>query len=566
MAKKINIDSKVIQEWFNNHAEKVGMGVCGMVFLWMAWASISIKPYTRVQKDLEANISRTKSMVSNAHQEWDKKQDGIIVPSPVYEVQVNTAMKAIDEKPYEWLALFNVPLFEDKKRRGEPTLYPAIELQASFVQGAISLQKEGGTGGFLWNVVTAAIPIKQQLADYEKQFRNAITPFDSKRDEPHYVGFELERAEVLPGKEAAAPAWTKVDLDKAWDRSLEFNAQRPEVVETAAIEKFDPELYRIPSIIEPLPNKAYAHEPQLPMAAEGPRQQAAEAAPVAAGARRPRPGTAPAVVPQVDERKAVAKEERKFDFHLFRFCDFEVERGKSYIYRVRFMLENPNHNLEAFKLVKREWADPEFLVTPWSAASKPVTIPNDTAFHTVDVRPSISGQEALAKFMLERFWKPLGVFAGHTVGNFEGATQTRGFERGTRLHFMGQAGKIRKPGTATLEASNLDFPFDALLVGISGAEARGLRTKAPPELLVWWPDGRMEIKNFLYDNLAVDKLEHPVAPAVMAAAPGAAPAQNAPAAVAPAGAAPAAPTKTPDKKGPDLSGFLKAPPKADEKK
>ena len=67
-----------------------------------------------------------------------------------------------------------------------------------------------------WACVTAKVPIREQLKLYQDALEKARGA-DPTRDFPSYVGFYVERAEVLPGKDLA---WTAVPLYDGQQQSI----------------------------------------------------------------------------------------------------------------------------------------------------------------------------------------------------------------------------------------------------------------------------------------------------------------------------------------------------------
>ncbi len=528
MAKsKFNLDSKALQAWLNLHAEKLGLAVCGIIFLWMGYSSLSLPKYTKTPQSVKTQIDSASNRIQNADKDWNRVADGITLPNPPYADQVSVALKELDPKPYEWAIAFNRPLTEDRSRRGEPKYLPPIELRTAFHQGAIR-GAEGSTGlGHTWNVITAVIPLKDQSAEYDKQFKASILPYDPARDTPKYADFVIERAEVVNGE---AKAWTVLNLDSAFEKVSLFANDRTDIVDAKELETFsEPVLNALPPLIEPVADTSYLHEPQIKRAV-GPVQAAAPVA--AAGKARRRPGeAAPAAVAAVVEQPA-AQGEKAVDFKLFRFCDFSVERRKTYRYRVKLSVFNANYKLDPIALEKPALAQGEFRETPWSEPSNDVTVPHDYQLALAEVRAPASGQEPLARFMTIRFADKFGVMAGHVHGEFPKAgSNIRTFERGTRVHFPSVAGKVRKAGSGELTAGTVDYPFNGVLLGISGGveSRRGTNTymKAPGEALFVWPDGRLQVCNQAIDGAIVNSLENPVAPAGAVAAAGENPAQPA---------------------------------------
>jgi hypothetical protein len=68
-----------------------------------------------------------------------------------------------------------------------------------------------------WAIVTAKVPIREQLKLYQDAFEKAKLGFDPMRDFPAYRGYFIERAEVLPGK----------DLD--WKPVATYDGQRASI-------------------------------------------------------------------------------------------------------------------------------------------------------------------------------------------------------------------------------------------------------------------------------------------------------------------------------------------------
>jgi hypothetical protein len=60
-----------------------------------------------------------------------------------------------------------------------------------------------------WAVVVAKVPIREQLKLYRAAFEQSRTGFDPSEDFPRYAGFQIQRAEVLPGKDLQ---WVKVNV------------------------------------------------------------------------------------------------------------------------------------------------------------------------------------------------------------------------------------------------------------------------------------------------------------------------------------------------------------------
>src|SRR5690606_13643890 len=79
---------------------------------------------------------------------------------------------------------------------------------------------------------------------------------------------------------------------------------------------------------------------------------------------------------------------------LSRYFDFNVDPGKTYRYRVRLKVQNPNFGLSPEQIRSPEVAEGEFRFTPWSAATEPVTVPPDTEYFVRQIGAGRPGQPA----------------------------------------------------------------------------------------------------------------------------------------------------------------------------
>ncbi|HEY3391613.1 MAG TPA: hypothetical protein VGK58_02820, partial [Lacipirellulaceae bacterium] len=68
-----------------------------------------------------------------------------------------------------------------------------------------------------WAVVTAKVPVREQLKLYQDAFENA-RGYDPSRDFPQYAGYKVQRAEVLPGQPLE---WTDVKVYDGQRKSVQ---------------------------------------------------------------------------------------------------------------------------------------------------------------------------------------------------------------------------------------------------------------------------------------------------------------------------------------------------------
>ena len=83
----------------------------------------------------------------------------------------------------------------------------------------------------------------------------------------------------------------------------------------------------------------------------------------------------------LDESRATAADR----LLLVRFMDFTVERGKSYRYRVRLEMRNPNYNVPINQLEQPELGAQQTIVSDWSEQTPPQDIPMDYRYYVAKV-------------------------------------------------------------------------------------------------------------------------------------------------------------------------------------
>jgi hypothetical protein len=77
----------------------------------------------------------------------------------------------------------------------------------------------------------------------------------------------------------------------------------------------------------------------------------------------------------------------EIEYALFRFIDLDVQPGKTYAYRTRLVLANPNYGVEARHLVNPASSKEKQRISDPSAVTQVVSIPHDTHFLGLAVSP-----------------------------------------------------------------------------------------------------------------------------------------------------------------------------------
>ena len=76
------------------------------------------------------------------------------------------------------------------------------------------------------------------------------------------------------------------------------------------------------------------------------------------------------------------------DYKLFRCFDFSVQPGRTYRYRVRLVLNNPNYNVGAQYLANAALAKGATRPSPWSDPSSEVNVPRGFSMLAGNARPA----------------------------------------------------------------------------------------------------------------------------------------------------------------------------------
>jgi hypothetical protein len=434
------------------------------------------------------------------------------------------------------------------RRAKKPTKKPVVEKKPKpkVVQEPekLALEVPGGAKleGRYWVSVVGLIPSWDQEGEYEKVFREATKRL--RTDVPQYVYCDVERAIVLsPGEIGDYKA---LDMDLVVDDMEKWAAVYPDMIDkkylspsvdvTAplpplVLANHNPDAIRHPKI--PLAGEASVEENKAAAAAATAEDAESKSKPRRRGGSRARPGMGggmgmmPGMGGGMSGAAGLAKE--KIEYQLFRFFDFKVEPGKTYKYRVRLALDNPNYDVEPQYLQSPDLAKEEFVYTAWSESTPEVFVPLGSELLAGDINP----KDPAGKIMVRQFDPEKAVTA---VREFD-------LRRGDTANADGIEVTLPKTGPAAGGAAvadpvkeKVDFRTDATMVDLVGGErlvGGPSGTKSPGRMLVMRSDGELALLSELSDAARfeneADKLKEakdadkPKTPATIDAAPGAAP-------------------------------------------
>ncbi len=241
------------------------------------------------------------------------------------------------------------------------------------------------------------------------------------------------------------------------------------------------------------------------------------------------PGMGPEGYGQYVEEEYVPEE-----YLLLRFFDFDVEAGKYYRYRIKLVVDNPNHALPPRVLAQPDLADPKWLEAGWSEPSGVVNVPLDSQVLVVSAVPKAGGAEKEAKVMVVRFdmdsgieaFKEFEVVRGQWLNYLKQEFDRVAAGLGTPT-FSGMAGMYpspdmaamgapgmpmpgapfgpaaRQPATGEEEKEYVDYVTDSLVLAIAGGEKLPGREREkltePGQILLMDKDGKLLVRNEIDD-------------------------------------------------------------------
>jgi len=184
---------------------------------------------------------------------------------------------------------------------------------------------------------------------------------------------------------------------------------------------------------------------------------------------------------EVVAKTRAGEEEREIkgvDHLLFRFCDFSVQPGKQYVYRVKLGLGNPNLGILVRHLKSPELADGMYKTTDWSEPSPIVFVPFGDKILAGPFSPATASKEPTAKVRIVQIKKEVGV---------EVPMEEAEVLRGRVLNFVNKTTEYIDPRPTTVESLTTNFSTNATLVDMRGGNSTLQRDKSvtePGELLV----------------------------------------------------------------------------------
>jgi hypothetical protein len=513
---KIKFDKAQVLEFLVAHVEKAVFGLFILGFLMFCVGAMKHSPYNKVPKDFTDAATRVDGKVTASA--FDPATDVPPMP-PLPEA------RAVHDSEWVTHEDWSRPAFDMKKRRPEPKFLALQDVRVATGYGAVFVRSGGaeekaaaagaaapnadgalrGRGqaagepdanrsnspvkGKQWAVITGLVPAASQTKEYRAAFRDA-NKSDANLDYPHYHSFDVERAEVPVGTAADAELkWILLDRKLAENEEANFSDRAIDVIDAAFSDSvLTRPLFKISGKEH---DRAVGH-PKIPAGLQTPGTVAPAAPPAKGGLG----GRAQAMGAAATH--ANSSSEGKIAEHLlFRCFDFSVVPGKTYRYRVRLVLDNPNYGLGAQYLANAQLAKGLTRPSPWSEVSSEVTMPLGFSMLAGGIKPSRQINEQKLEVILRMWDSKEAVDASRIVELFRG--QVANFP--TEEAFVDRA-------DGTGEPKRIAFRTDMMVVDMTGGDTvampGGGRARAPSQALVLEPNGKLTVRSELADAETYD--------------------------------------------------------------
>ena len=314
---------------------------------------------------------------------------------------------------------FVIGSFEPRLKRGQPTFFSVESLRASAGSGSFAYKAEAGVkepagavylelakgrvlpgyhGGekasaraSRWVLITGLIPFEKQQANFDSHTAGTVRPdgFDANKDVLRYVQPMIERA-VVSGQNGAPLSWVVLSgkqvsrglkADDEWvaekgrgnkgaDGQLKMDPRFNSDVCTSPLPKL---------LLEDWTEADVLHPPEISRLLEK-TEQVKGKEPAKTGDGKLGGGglfDERAAEKTVETPTKVGEVAQTVKYRLLRFFDYDVEPGKTYVYRVKLYMYNPNYGFDPRYLTPQAAKTPQTkgsLSAEWSVSPQ-ATVP-----------------------------------------------------------------------------------------------------------------------------------------------------------------------------------------------
>ena len=546
-----------------NHVEKVILVLVIPIAFFIALQGTKFPRLTWEPEDLE-KIAKEADENIRASKRGAADENVAITQ---YDTKAEWIRKTIHSDLYRTDVKWMPSLFPEKIKRMDVEVFTVEDLKVSSGLGAVAVVSGtpiaaaldvplGATHiGRRWAVVTGKIPIKKQFDLYISTFSSSVfTAAD--RDTPQYCLYDVERAEIVPGSNPNNLDWQKLNVfgaikeNNAIWAGFAADPVDPTYLAPRPAERTIPMASPLPPIAKPF-GEEVTHPPDIPMSTETMAQTIEQIEELRQELLRDFLAMDEEEIYKnnpFDRTGGMPTQQSTLDFarpsslyYLFRFFDFSVEIGKTYRYRVRLYLANPNYNLAPHLLESPTLSREPLLITDFSTPSNQVTIPlSARVLVNSTIAPSLRTPWAepstglcVVHFDMEDgsewYYERPAVFRGQTA-NFKGDGIGPPF-RGTSAELGGprpiggpprggpppRGGTPAQLATAAMEnkRTGIEYVSEVCVLDILGGSllqrTSGPELRAPGRVVVLEPSGAMRVRKANVDSLEIEHLKNPLA-------------------------------------------------------
>ncbi|MDR2346275.1 MAG: hypothetical protein LBE18_09440 [Planctomycetaceae bacterium] len=389
-----------IKQFFILHCEKFVVGLLAFIAVFFMYLGItSYKSLTWQPVDLDQSSQSTRTYIDTNKRTADDEKI-FVFQYDKYSEWIKLGIRLdLYKTPTVWLPL----LFPERIKRDRVPLLPVENLMAAAGLGAVSIKPTGGKTqiGERWAVITGLIPIQKQRDFYVQAYAASVRPTPD-QDTPRYMSYVLERAEITPDQNENNLKWNKIEaFDEIRKVLNKWNGIASEPVDPDFLAPYHyvgaGSLWMacpLPPTLKPFGKEVTQNSIPLVSETSAERQrksqeydkrlqQELEQTSTDSDFRNKSPfggtsTTRPDNIPRTTTENIPIEEQRIIENFLFRYIDYSVQPGKTYRYRVKLTLANPNFGMSEGDVVNIDLTKDPYLDTDFSNASNKVTIPPDS--------------------------------------------------------------------------------------------------------------------------------------------------------------------------------------------
>ncbi len=215
----------------------------------------------------------------------------------------------------------------------------------------------------------------------------------------------------------------------------------------------------------------------------------------------------------INESRMKIQQAASVDYYLFRYFDFEVEPDKTYVYRVKLILGNPNYGVDEHFVEDPSTLDKTFVESEFSAPSNPVALGAISRVLAENVeassRPGAEPRITLSSVYFDEEDASESIIQGQNlkrgqVANFysqkhDAVSVAGGRSSASMYDAMGMGSAGSKKGGKPKNKSVNHISNVCVVDALGGAKISGVTLRSPGKVLFLEPNGLLQIREVKED-------------------------------------------------------------------